>query len=93
MLSSDFPSLKNIFRIYPYKNWIIIGGSGDTFTATGPDDQNFILLCFVSSKPFSDWKSVDISPNARVDFRKILGIKLFGEPNDNNEPSAKCVLQ
>ena len=25
--------------------------------ATGPDNQNLILLSFVSSKPFSDWKS------------------------------------
>ena len=23
-------------------------GSGDTFTATSPDDQNLIILCFVS---------------------------------------------
>ena len=31
-------------------------GSGDTFTATGPDDQNLIFLYIVSSKPFSDFR-------------------------------------
>ena len=33
---------------------ILIGGSGDTFAATGPDNQNLILIYIVSSKPFSD---------------------------------------
>ena len=49
------------------------GGSGDTFAATGPDDQNLILVYIVSSKPFSDGKSVEISrtgPGPR--FTKIL---------------------
>ena len=29
-------------------NYILVGGSGDPFTATGPDNQHLILLCFVS---------------------------------------------
>ena len=35
--------------------------------------QKIILLYFLSSKPFSDWKSVEIS----VDFRKCLSLRIF----------------
>ena len=47
--------------------------------ATGLDDQNLILLSFVSSKPFSDWKSVKISRTALYDNFEIFQKKFNRE--------------